>query len=57
MDVRARVSTLLVLLGVAACGCDRKPGRASDTGEVPDCAVGYVTDRGACAPESCGVTQ
>ncbi len=41
---------LVVILG----GCGEKQRRVKDTGEPPGCAEGYLADRGACVPASCG---
>ncbi len=48
-----RTLFLLVLAGLAA-GCGERQACPEDSGAVPDCAEGYLDDRGQCVPDSCG---
>ncbi len=44
----------MVFLLAALAGCGEKQRREKDTGTVPECAEGWLADRGECVPESCG---
>ncbi len=48
--------TLLLLAGLSLslAGCGEKQRRVKDTGEMHECAEGWLADRGQCVPESCG---
>ncbi len=53
--VRARTLTpLLAGFGLCLAGCGERQQRSNDTGEVSECADGYLADRGRCVPEHCG---
>ncbi len=54
MKGRSYIPLLFASLGLAVCGCGQEQERAGDTGEVPECAEGYLADGGRCVPESCG---